>query len=138
MARQMTRNEKAAIIGVVGGLLMLIAGASGAATWEEIGRLVKELIGNDSLNLVFQILVILGGLGGLVVILGGVLLRKRDTVKGGKALITIGAGFGLIGLIIFIVLAITSENPETVLLGALGIGLVGLVLSIAARMRAQD
>jgi hypothetical protein len=137
MARQLTRNEKAAILGIVGGVLMLVAGTSGAATWESIGEWVRTQFESDVIDLIFQILVVLGALGGLVVILGGALLRKRDTVRSGKLLITIGAGFGLIGLMIFIAMAVLDEDPGATLLGALGVDFVGLVLSIAARTRAQ-
>ena len=137
MAKKMTNNEKAGIIAMVGGVLMLVAGVTGAAAWENIGELAQGIVGNDSLNLVFQVLVILGGLGGLIVILGGLLFRKKDKVKFGKALITIGAGFGLIGFVIFIILALMGEEMVTTLVGAMGIGFIGLVLSIAARMKVR-
>ena len=137
MARKMTNNEKAGVIAMVGGVLMLVAGLTGAAAWENIGELAQDLVGNDSLNLVFQVLVVLGGLGGLIVILGGLLFRKKDKVKFGKALIAIGAGFGLIGLAIFILLALMGEEMIATLVGVLGIGFAGLVLSIAARMKVR-
>ena len=137
MAKKMTNNEKAGIIAMVGGVLMLVAGVTGAAAWENIGELAQGIVGNDSLNLVFQVLVILGGLGGLIVILGGLLFRKKDKVKFGKALIAIGAGFGLIGFVIFIILALMGEEMVTTLVGAMGIGFIGLVLSIAARMKVR-
>ena len=133
----MTNNEKAGIIAMVGGVLMLVAGVTGAAAWENIGELAQGIVGNDSLNLVFQVLVILGGLGGLIVILGGLLFRKKDKVKFGKALITIGAGFGLIGLVIFMILALMGEEMVATLVGALGIGFIGLILSIVARKKVR-
>ena len=135
---EMTNNQKAAVIAIVGGIMMLIAGVTGAAAWERIGEIVQDAMENDSLNIVFQILAILGGLGGLLVILGGLLfLKEGGSAKVGKLLITIGAGFGLIGLIIFIILAIMGDDPGTTLLGALSIGFIGLILSIVARMKVE-
>lgn len=133
----MTNNEKAGVIAIVGGILMLIAGVTGAATWEKLGELAQDVTGNSDLNIVFQVLALLGSLGGLIVIVGGLLFRKKDKVKVGKLLITIGAGFGLIGLIIFLVLAFMGDEMVATVLGALSLGFVGLVLSIAARMKVR-
>ena len=138
MGKQLNTREKAAIFGIIGGLLMLIVGVTGAATWQTIGELVESFIGNDSLNIVFQILVLIGGLGGLIVILGGLLLwSKKDNVKFGKLLITLGAGFGLIGLIILVVLTVLGDNSGSELYGVLGIGFIGLIFSIVARQKAE-
>jgi len=136
---EMSNNEKAGLIALVGGILMLLAGVTGAAAWVTIGEIVEEMMGNDSLTIVFQILAILGGLGGLLVILGGLLFWKKGSgsAKVGKLLITIGAGFGLIGLIIFIILALMGDDPGTALFGALTIGFIGLILSIIARMKVE-
>ncbi len=73
-----------------------------------------------------------------IVILGGLLIKsKKDNVKFGKLLITIGAGFGLIGLIIFVVLTIMGDDPTAGLFGVLGIGFIGLIFSIVARQKAE-
>jgi hypothetical protein len=132
----MKRNEKAGLIAIIGGFLMLVAGLTGAATWEKLGDLAAEVMGNDSLNLVFQILVLIGALGGLVVILGGILLQGKSP-GAGKILIAIGAGMGLIGLMIFIILAMMSADPGGNIVGAIGIGFVGVILTIIARAQAE-
>jgi len=138
MGKQMTNREKAAIYAIIGGILMLIVGVTGAGAWQTIGELVESFIENDSLNIVFQVLVLIGGLGGLIVILGGLLIKsKKDNVKFGKLLITLGAGFGLIGLIILVVLTVLGDNPGSELYGVLGIGFIGLIFSIAARQKAE-
>ncbi len=131
-------NEEAGIYAIVGGVLMLIAGVTGAATWARIGDLAVEITGQESLEMVFQVLVLIGSLGGLVVILGGVLIHGKlvESVSGGKMLITIGAGFGLIGLLIFLVVTMMGESPAITIIAAMGLGFVGLVLSIAARQKA--
>lgn len=131
----MTENEKASIIAIIGGVLMLIAGVTGAAAWQTISDIAIELTGIEILGLVFGILVLLGSLGGLLVIVGGVLIRNKKRVGPGKGLITVGAGFGLIGLIIFIILTIVEG--EIPFLTGLSIGFVGLILSISARQKAQ-
>jgi cbb3-type cytochrome oxidase subunit 1 len=129
-------NKTAAILAILGGIIMLIAGITGAAAWEKLGDQAVELSGIDALAIVFQILVVMGSLGGLLVILGG-LLFSWDKVGGGKVLIAIGAGMGLIGLIIFLVITLMSDDPGGNIIGALSIGFVGLILSIVARMKAD-
>jgi hypothetical protein len=129
-------NKTAGMLAILGGLFMLIAGLTGAATWQHLGDLAIDITGIDALGIVFQILVVMGSLGGLLVILGGLLLRA-DKVGGGKALITIGAGMGIIGLLIFLIVTLLGDDPGGSLIGAMGIGFVGLILTIVARMKAQ-
>ena len=132
--------EKAAWLGIVGGILMIIAGVTGAATWGAIGDQAVEITGNESLGSVFQILVALGSLGGFLVIIGClfigwkiVKMEKKNRVKLGKFMVTIGAGFGLFGLIIFMLLTLLGDDPLGNFLGAIGIGFIGLILTIMAR-----
>lgn len=143
-SRRRSQNEKAGIVGIIGGILMLIAGVTGAATWASIGEQAESITGITALGTVFQVLVALGSLGGLLVILGCLFIgwqiikiRTKNRVKLGKILISIGAGFGLLGLIIFIVLTALGEDPFGNFLGAIGIGFVGLLCSIYARQKAH-
>ncbi len=143
-SRRRSQNEKAGIVGIIGGILMLIAGVTGAATWASIGEQAESITGIAALGTVFQVLVALGSLGGLLVILGCLFIgwqiiriRTKNRVKAGKVLISIGAGFGLLGLIIFIVLTALGDDPFGNFLGAIGIGFVGLLCSIYARQKAQ-
>lgn len=122
------------MIAVVGGVLMLIAGVTGASTWREIGDIAIDITGVQSLGIVFQVLVLIGSLGGLVVIVGGLILQK--SVTSGKILITIGAGFGIIGLIIFLVVTFMGDNPAANFISAIGLGFIGLILTIVARQKA--
>ena len=142
--RRASENEKAGIIGLVGGILMIVAGVTGAFTWAKIGDLAFEITGMEIVGTFFQVLVLLGSLGGLLVILGSLVLgwklfkiKTANRVKAGKLLITIGAGFGLFGLIIFIVLTALGEDAFGNFLGAIGIGFIGLILSIVARQKAH-
>ncbi len=129
-------NRRAGMIALVGGILMLIAGVTGASTWARLGDIAIDITGVKSLAIVFQILVMIGSLGGIVVILGGLVLQKA--VASGKIMITIGAGFGIIGLIVFLVVTLISDNPAANFISAVGLGFVGLILSIVARQKAVE
>ena len=136
MGKRMTKYEKASVIGMIGGLLMLVAGVTGAAAWNDLGLTVAIHISNsEAIMLIFKILAILGALGGLLVIAGALVLKKRDNAGRGRLLITIGAGFGLIGLIIFILVSILGG--DILFFTGLGLGIAGLILSIMARQMSK-
>ena len=140
----MTTNEKAGMYAIIGGILMLLAGVTGAATWDAIGNFLVDITGQESFREIFGVLALIGSLGGLIVILGGIIIaekmlaKKKNRVPFGKLLITIGAGFGLIGLLIFLAVTFLGDNPLDTLFAAIGLGFIGLVLSIAARQKARD
>ena len=131
----LSNNEKAMFLALFGGVLMLIAGVSGAAAWNAIGDAVAELTDSDEIALAFAVMVLLGSLGGILVIIGALQFKKRKKVKAGKLLITIGAGFGLIGLIILVILSLV--NGDFLFFAGIGIGLLGLILTIMARKRVR-
>ena len=142
--RLMTRNEQAGLIAIIGGILMLVAGVTGAATWAALGDLIVEVTGSADLKMPFQVLALIGSLGGLLVILGGLMIhgkyikmKKDKRVKLGKLFITIGAGMGVIGLLIFLALALFSADPAGNILGAVGMGFIGLILTIVARAKTK-
>jgi hypothetical protein len=142
--RRHSQNEKCGMVGMVGGILMMIAGVTGAATWGNIGEQAMDITGIKALGTVFQVLVALGSLGGLLVILGSIFIgwriiniKTKNRVKSGKLMITIGAGFGLFGLLIFLLLTMLGDDPMGNFLGAIGIGFVGLVCSIYARQKSH-
>lgn len=124
---------------------MWIAGATGsvgiAGTITVILASIPELAPFvDILNLIYYVLLILAGLGGITVI-GGGLLMTTNRFGTGRFLIGIGAGMGLISLIIQI-----AQNIYTVGAGAaLDLFLatamtttgVGIILSIVARRTAK-
>ena len=139
------RNRTPFLLALIGGILLWIAGATGsvgiAGTITEILASIPELAPFvDILNLIYYILFILAGLGGIAVI-GGGFLMTTNRVGTGKFLIGIGAGMGLISLIIQI-----AQNVYT--LGA-GVALdlflatamttvgAGILISIAARRLAS-
>jgi len=123
------------VIAIIAGILLLIAGISGAATWEAIKNFVaQQFPGNEILELVFVILIFIASLGGIAVIIGGMLIGKNK-IGTGRFFILLGAGMGIIGLIFSIIVAY-SEGSLTI--GSfLSIGMIGIILSIAARMIAK-
>jgi len=126
------KNKQAMIIAIFAGILLLISGVSGLATWEAISNFVTtNVIDNYIVQIIFAVLIFIASLGGLSVIIGGLLIGK-DKVGTGKFFITLGAGLGLIGLIVSIIVAI-MENNFTI--GSFfSVGAIGLILSIIARM----
>ena len=126
------KNKQAMIIAIFAGILLLISGVSGLATWEAISNFVTtNVIDNYIVQIIFAVLIFIASLGGLSVIIGGLLIGK-DKVGTGKFFITLGAGLGLIGLIVSIIVTI-MENNFTI--GSFfSVGAIGLILSIIARM----
>lgn len=127
-----SKNRSAMIIALLAGILLLISGISGLATWETIKNFVTEnIIDNVVVQIVFAILIFIASLGGLSVIAGGLLIGKNN-IRTGKLLIMLGAGLGLIGLIFSVVVAYVEGSLTS---GSFfSIGTVGLVLSIIARV----
>ena len=125
-------NNCIMVIAIIAGLLLLISGISGVATWETIQDFDKTyVIENYFIEIIFAILIFIASLGGISVIIGGILLGKKK-ITSGKFLIMLGSGLGLIGLIFSIIVAI-FEGSLT--LGSyFSIGGIGLILSIIARI----
>jgi hypothetical protein len=135
-----TRNKTAGIIAIIGGLLILIGGGTGMVRFlSELSEIVQDLLGgkNETVETIFWILIIIAALGGISVIIGGLLIYKEHVVIG-KILIALGAGIGVIGLILGIITAF-AKGEELQFFSWLTTSLmgVGLVLSLVARMLAK-
>lgn len=126
-----TKTKSAMILALLAGILLLISGISGLATWETIKNFVTEnIIDNTIVQFVFAILIFIASLGGLSVIAGGILIGKNK-IRTGKFLILLGAGMGLVGLIFTV--AVAYVEGSLTLGSFFSIGTIGLVLSIIAR-----
>jgi len=127
-----SKNSKAVIVAVFAGILLLISGISGLATWETIKNFVTDnIIDNYIVQIIFVVLLFIASLGGISVIIGGLLIAK-DKIRTGKLFISLGAGLGLIGLLVSIIIAF-MENNFTI--GSFfSVGAIGLILSIVARL----
>lgn len=133
--KKLTNNQVAAAIGVIAGIMMLLAGVTGAAAWGSIVKFLESKVGTDAaINFLAYIIIAIASLGGLIVMLGSGLFMTKH-VRAGRLLIALGAGFGLIGLILFI--SVHLENAETAFLGGIGLGAVGLILSVVARLKSE-
>lgn len=128
-------NKKAVIIAIIAGILLLISGISGLAAWETIKDFVTEnIIDNNIVQIVFSILILIASFGGISVIIGGLLIGK-DKKRTGRLFIALGAGMGLIGLLVTIIVAFTQGSLTV---GSFfSIGMIGLILSIVARRMAK-
>lgn len=126
------QNKKAMIVAIFAGILLLISGVSGLATWETIKNFVTtNVVDNFIVQVIFAVLIFIASLGGISVIIGGVLVGKNK-IRTGKLFIMLGAGLGLIGLIFSIIVAILENNLT---IGTyFSIGFIGLILSIIARL----
>ena len=129
------RNKIAMIIAIVAGTLLSVAGMSGIAEWEAIKTFVTAHIIDDiAVQIIFAILILIASLGGISVIIGGLLIGK-NRVGTGKFTISLGAGMGLIGLMVSIVVAVIENS---LIIGEfISVGGIGLILSIVARVVAK-
>ena len=136
------RNIGAVIFCIIGGILMIIASILGSAA---IYELIVEFLSNQFpdyetfLRIFLGVCIIIAAGGGISVIIGAIVTFK--SLAPGKFVIGIGAGMGLIGLIIFIVSGIiagtiagtVSEIIIGLLLGPASYGLIGVFMTIFAR-----
>lgn len=133
--RRREANQRAMIIAMVAGILLLIAGLSGMAAMETIKSFVTEnVVDNEAVQIAFIVLVLVASLGGIAVIVGGLLIDKGK-VGAGKLLITLGTGLGLIGLLVSLAVAVKEESLTVG--GFLSVGAIGVILSIVARAVAE-
>jgi len=130
-----SKYRTAMYVAIVAGILLLISGISGLATWETVKEFVTNNLTDDAvIQIVFAILIFIASLGGLAVIIGGILIGKEN-LSTGRFLIMLGAGMGIIGLIVSIYIAYV-EGSLTI--GSFfSIGFMGLLLSIIARSMAK-
>ena len=130
-----SKYKTAMYVAILAGILLLISGISGLATWETIKEFVTENItDNAAIQIVFAILIFIASLGGLAVIFGGFLIGK-EKLGTGRFLIMLGAGMGIIGLIVSIYIAYVQGSLQ---IGTFfSVGFIGIILSIVARSMAK-
>jgi len=138
------RLRTAFFLALIGGILMLIAGATGgigiyAFAYAEISLYYPQIAG--LIGIILPVLTIIASFGGAAVIVGGFLLLG-GRVTTGKLLITLGAGFGLLGLIIGTASGLAQGwglQASIIAVFATGtlVGWVGIFLSIFARFAAK-
>ncbi|HLE97848.1 MAG TPA: hypothetical protein VI997_10795 [Candidatus Thermoplasmatota archaeon] len=126
----------------VAGVLLIVSGAGGGAGLVKLAvSIVLSVLGPGAnralvLGVVFVglLLAFLASLGGVTVILGGWVVRRHSR-RAGAFLIALGAGVGLLGLILHAVALVWGGG--SVLRWLLGVGTslggVGILLSVVAR-----
>ena len=140
MVLEGVRNKPAGIFAIIGGALIFFGGGIGIVNLLTTAQNYVEqwFPGNEQLQLIFRILIVIASLGGIAVIIGGILIWK-NLVFIGKIFIFLGAGIGLIGLLIGMGIAWFNGKPPDIyfleftsnLLG------IGIVLSILASFLAK-
>jgi hypothetical protein len=132
----MPNRRTAAALAVIAGVLLVLAHAQGATALVQLGdklaiTFLPQGIGAP-VHLVLSVLLVIAGLGGVAVILGGVLVYK-DLLRSGRLCIALGAGVGLLGMILLVFIALASSEELRLVGYLLGPAGLGVVLSILAR-----
>jgi hypothetical protein len=74
------KQKNAMIFAYTSGILLLISGVSGAATWEFIKEVVTVYFHQSLIvEIIFMILIVIASLGGIAVICGNLLINKKQT-----------------------------------------------------------
>lgn len=124
---------------ILGGILMIISSVVGSVSFFAlVFDFASDLLGSEAafvLSIVLTIFAIIAGLGGVAVIIGAILVVK-DKIGLGKFIIGLGAGLGLIGLIIFIITSFMA-GPLAIIYALINgsYGLLGVLLTIFARRK---
>ncbi len=130
-------DKKWLAVCVFGGILMIIGSVAGDVTvYRMIFDFIEEHVTQDYSMVFSIILTILGVIaagGGFTVLVGtGVIASGHSLV--GKIVIALGAGMGIIGLIIMLVTGAISGTLMDRLF-SIGPGFVGVLLTIIARLK---
>ncbi len=138
------QNKKSFVLCLIGGVLLIIAGAVGSIGALEflsvIGTIPELEFLVPLVDILLKVLIFIAGLGGIGVIAGGFLITT-PRVGTGKFIIGIAAGMGLIGLIIQLVKVVYFAGVEGLvnLLEAISqsIGWIGIIFTIIGRRTAS-
>lgn len=137
-------NKQWILLCLISGILMIISSTIGSITFfETLYSLIEEDIGEDEAKIVSLVIQILGyiAIGGGISVIVGALIVAMDHYRLGKFIIGIGAGMGLISLIIFFVAGIFEGTLVEEMEGLIAeiahgsYGFLGIILTIIARMK---
>ena len=137
-------NKKWILMCIVGGILMILGSVIGSISFfETIFGYLSDEIGEtmaNVLSIILQILFYIAMGGGTSVIVGSLIVLMNH-YRLGKFIIGIGAGMGLIGLIIFIIMSTIQGTVVSEIIGIVlaiingSYGFLGVILTIVARMK---
>jgi hypothetical protein len=137
-------NKKWILICIIGGILMIISSVIGSITFfETLFSLIEADVGEDVAKIISLVIQILGyiAVGGGISVIIGALIVAMDHYRLGKFLISLGAGMGLISLIIVFLTGIFEgsivEDVEGIISEIIhgSYGFLGIVLTIIARIK---
>lgn len=133
--------RKASRLAAAAGLLLFFANAVGGSSLLPLGdELAQTYLPPDvarPVHLLVALLLYVAGLGGLAV-LAGAWLYRRGSARLGNLFVDLGAGTGLLGLLLLLGVSIASGELRGVVGWLLGPAGLGVLLSIAARREAGD
>ena len=137
-------NKKWIILCIIGGILMIISSVLGSITFfETLFSLIEADVGEDVAKIISLVIQILGyvAMGGGISVIIGALIVAMDHYRLGKFLISLGAGMGLISLIIAFITGIFGgsivEDVEGIVseIAHGSYGFLGILLTIIARIK---
>ncbi|MHA2472672.1 MAG: hypothetical protein ACXAES_05500 [Promethearchaeota archaeon] len=141
------QNTKWVILCIIGGILMILGSTIGSiAFFETIFGLLSGFLSQSLINIieiVLQVLSYIASGGGISVIIGAILVGI-GVYRLGKIIIAIGAGMGLIGFIIFLIVSILNGSVVNEINGIIleiingGYGFIGVLITIVARSGMDD
>ncbi|MHA1903515.1 MAG: hypothetical protein ACXADL_08205 [Candidatus Thorarchaeota archaeon] len=138
------RNKVPFLMVLVGGILLFLEGAIGSIGFLSLlqeANTIPELADFIwIIDLILWVLLLLASGGGITVIIGGYLMTT-DRVGTGKFVVGIGAGMGLIGLLVSLYPILTAYGVGGVVdfltIASQSAGWVGAVLTIIGRQTAK-
>jgi len=129
---------------IIGGILLIISStARNFAFFESLFGLIAADVGPvvaAIVSVVIQILGYISMVGGIVVIIGALIVAMNHYIIG-KIIIALGAGMGLISLIIFFITSIVEGSIYADIVGIItqiahgSYGFIGIILTIIARLK---
>jgi hypothetical protein len=137
-------NKKWILLCIIGGILIFISSVVGSITFfETLFSLIEADVGEDVAKIVSLVIQILGylAMGGGISVIIGALIVAMDHYRLGKFLINLGAGMGLISLIIAFIIGLFEgsivEDVEGIFseIAHGSYGFLGILLTIIARIK---
>jgi hypothetical protein len=137
-------NKKWIFLCIIGGILMIISSVIGSISFFElVFSEISTEVGEDAANILSIILQILAyiAMGGGISVIIGALIVAMNHYRLGKFIIGLGAGMGLISLIIFLITSIVNGSIVEEFIGIVSeighgsYGFLGIFLTIVARFK---
>lgn len=130
----MRRNDEAATLAAVAGILLLVSGYTGQRSVDQLFTWFAEVFGvNPILRVVAVVFIGIASLGGFSVLFGAYLIRK-NRVRLGRMFILVGSGAGFFTLLLFFLVNLRGERFS--FLASVLPALLGVAIGVVARFRA--